>query len=97
MDGKVEYKKDIPSLLELTHTNVKIFGPKGSFIGSQHLADWLERARLHLEKLTRFAKEHHIVLEQDGTWYEENGDVRGQATVYTFMKNRRKSSLDYAV
>jgi len=81
----------------LTHTNVKIFGPKGSFIGSQHLADWLERARLHLEKLTRFAKEHHIVLEQDGTWYEENGDVRGQATVYTFMKNRRKSSLDCAV
>lgn len=43
--------KDIPSLLKLTQTDIEIFGPKGSVIGSQHLAEWLERARLHLEHL----------------------------------------------
>lgn len=70
----------------MTHKDIEIFGPKGSVIGNQHLADWLERARLHLETHTRFAKGHHIVLEQQGTWYKENGEPRGQTIVYTFMK-----------
>ena len=36
--------------------------------------------------INRFAKQHDIVLEQEGIWYEDNGEVRGQAIVYTYMK-----------
>lgn len=78
--------KDVPALLELTHTDLEIVGQKGSISGSHHLADWLDRANLQLETLTRFAKGHNIVLEQQGTWYDDNGEIRGQATVYTFMR-----------
>ncbi|SHN29890.1 hypothetical protein [Gracilibacillus kekensis] len=78
--------KDIPSLLGLTHTNIEIIGPKGSVSGSHHLADWLDRANLKLVTVNRFAKGHDIVLEQKGTWYEDNGEIRGQATVYTYMR-----------
>ncbi|WP_227994993.1 hypothetical protein [Oceanobacillus sp. CFH 90083] len=78
--------KDVPSLLELTHPNIEINGPKGSIIGSHHLADWLERANLKLVTINRFAKGNNIILEQHGTWYEMNGEIKSQATVYTYMK-----------
>lgn len=78
--------KDISSLLELTYVNVEIAGPKGSVSGSHHLSPWLNRANLKLDTINRFAKSHDIVLEQEGTWYEENGEIKGQATVYTYMR-----------
>lgn len=79
-------EKDIPSLLGLTRTDAEIIGPKGSVSGSHHLADWLDRANLKLVTVNRFAKWHDIVLEQQGTWYEDNGEIRGQATVFTYMR-----------
>lgn len=78
--------KDVPSLLELTHSNVEINGPKGAISGSHHLEGWLERANLRLSTINRFAKQHDIVLEQEGIWYEDNDEVRGKAIVYTYMK-----------
>lgn len=79
-------QKDIPGLLNLSHSDIEIMGPKGSISGSHHLGDWIERANLHLHTIRRFAKEHNIVLEQQGTWYEESDQVKGQNIVYTFMK-----------
>ncbi|MFQ3545721.1 nuclear transport factor 2 family protein [Halobacillus rhizosphaerae] len=79
-------QKDIPGLLHFTHSDIEIMGPKGSIRGSQHLGDWVKRANLHLHTLRRFAEGHNIVLEQQGTWYEENDQIKGQSIVFTFMK-----------
>ncbi|PFG14678.1 hypothetical protein [Bacillus sp. es.036] len=79
-------QKDIPGLLNLSHSDIEIMGPKGSISGSQHLGDWIDRANLHLHTIRRFAKGHNIVLEQQGTWYEESDQVKGQNIVYTFMR-----------
>ena len=84
----IEYsnQKDIPGLLHFTHSDIEIMGPKGSIRGSHHLGDWVKRANLHLHTIRRFAEGHHIVLEQQGTWYEENDQVKGESVVFTFMK-----------
>lgn len=79
-------KKDIPGLLNLSHSDIEIMGPKGSISGSHHLTDWIERANLHLHTIRRFAKGHNIVLEQQGTWYDEKGQEKGHNIVFTFMR-----------
>ncbi|WP_273854305.1 nuclear transport factor 2 family protein [Guptibacillus spartinae] len=79
-------KKDIPGLLDFSHSDIEIMGPKGSISGSHHLTDWIERANLRLDTIRRFAKGHHIVLEQQGTWYDENGQEKGHNIVFTFMR-----------
>ncbi|UOQ45496.1 hypothetical protein MUN89_06005 [Halobacillus salinarum] len=79
-------QQDIPGVIELSHSDMEILGPKGSIRGSHHLADWFKRANLHLYTIQRFAKGQHIVLEQQGTWYEDSGQIKGESIVFTYMK-----------
>ncbi|QUW21366.1 hypothetical protein JSQ81_16385 [Sporosarcina sp. Marseille-Q4063] len=80
-------QKDIEGLSKLTDSKLELIGPKGiGVINHQELGEWLERANLKLATTNQYAKDHFIVLEQDGTWLNDDDTIKGQAIVYTVFK-----------
>ena len=79
-------KQNIANLLEVTDENIELVGPRGSVTGSHQLEPWIARANLQLETKQVFARLDYVVLEQQGTWYTDTGEIRGQGIVYTCLK-----------
>lgn len=88
--------KDLEGLLGLTAPQIEIAGPRGAgFMNNADLEEWLERANLQLATINRYAKDEWIVLEQHGTWHDEDGRIKGEANVFTVLhvKDRKVHSL----
>jgi hypothetical protein len=72
--------RDAERLLELSHPEIEIVGPRGSGHGHQLLRDWLGRAGLSLTTRRIFARGAEVVVAQRGIWRSvETGDVVGEA------------------
>lgn len=71
---------EVERLLELSHPDIEIVGPRGSAQGHEALKDWLTRAGLGLETRRSFARGEIVVNEQLGVWREPaTGDVVSEA------------------
>lgn len=46
----------------------------------------MKRANLNLTTINRYAKDNFIVLEQHGTWLNDDDTLKGQGIVFTIFK-----------
>ena len=73
-------ERRIEDVVRLSSRDVEVVGPRGSARGADILRDWVARAGVTLQTLRRFAKNEHVVLEQQGTWQSsENGGAPSTA------------------
>lgn len=80
-------QKDLEGLAQVTADELELIGPKGQgVINHLELGEWLERANLKLSTINQYAKDHFIVLQQNGTWFNNDNSVKGQAIVFTVIK-----------
>ncbi|MFD1607388.1 hypothetical protein [Oceanobacillus luteolus] len=78
---------DLEGLSKVTANELEIVGPKGTgVIDHKELGEWLKRAKLKLVTINRYAKDHFIVLEQQGTWLNPDDSIKGQGIVFTVFK-----------
>ena len=61
-DGEVE------RLVELSHPEVEVGGPRGSGRGAQLLREWVDRANVRLEPRRIFQHVETVVVEQWAEW-----------------------------
>jgi hypothetical protein len=79
--------QDEARLIELSHPEIEIVGPRGVARGHEVLLLWLGRAGLSLETKRIFAGEESVVFAQHGVWHTpETGVVQGEAEVFTSFR-----------
>lgn len=79
--------QDRDRLLELSHPQIEIVGPRGVAQGHEVLLTWLGRAGLSLETKRVFAGERSVVFAQHGVWRSpETGELQGEAKVATSFR-----------
>jgi hypothetical protein len=80
-------KLAIDRVLELSHPEIEIVGPRGIARGRDVLKDWLSRAGLTLETRRSFTRDEAVVNDQQGVWRDvESGGVVGEAAVASHYK-----------
>jgi hypothetical protein len=78
---------NLEGLSKVTANELEVVGPKGiGAIDHKELGAWLKRANLKLVTINRYAKDEFSVLEQQGTWLNSDGTIKGQANVFTVCK-----------
>jgi ketosteroid isomerase-like protein len=77
---------DIERLLELSHPDIEVGGPRGTGHGAQLLREWVDRANVRLEPRRIFHAEDTVVVEQEAEWSStqtaEVNDARTVASVF---------------
>ncbi len=78
---------DVGRLLELSHPDVEVVGPRGTGQGAQLLREWMARAAIHLESRRIFHKGDTVVAEQEAEWRStETGELSvSQRVASTFV------------
>jgi ketosteroid isomerase-like protein len=72
----------VDRLVELSHPEVEVGGPRGTGRGAQLLREWLERANIHLEPRRVFQYADTVVVEQWAQWRStDTGQVIDGQTV----------------
>jgi hypothetical protein len=80
-------QKNLEGLSKITSNELELVGPKGTgIINHQELGMWIERANLRLATIGRYARDQYIILEQHGTWLNDDDTIKGQAIVFTVLK-----------
>ena len=78
---------DTDRLLELSHPDMAVGGPRGTGNGSDLLLAWVERANVTLEPLRYFPQGGTVVVEEKATWSFPHTDEPGSqltvASVFT--------------
>lgn len=74
-------RKDADRLVELSHPNVEVVGPRGTGRGSNLLRDWLDRAGLQVQPHRVFTRDAFVVVEQDAVWHDAEGLTSGTARI----------------
>ena len=59
---------DVERLIELSHPDVEVGGPRGKAHGTQILREWVDRANIHLEPERIFHDGDAVVAEQVAEW-----------------------------
>ena len=73
---------DVERLLELSHPEIDVGGPRGIGHGAQLLREWVSRANIRLEPGRMFHETDKVVLEQEAEWRStETGESDGAQTV----------------
>jgi ketosteroid isomerase-like protein len=73
---------DPDRLVELSHPDVEVGGPRGSGHGTQLLREWVDRANIRLEPRRFFHRAETVVVEEEAEWRSaETGEVTGSQTV----------------
>ena len=73
---------DVERLVELSHPDVEVGGPRGTGKGAQLLREWVARASINLEPKRAFYKGDTVVVEQEAKWRSaETGDLSGSEQV----------------
>lgn len=84
---KLSNHKNLDGLSKITSNELELIGPKGTgIINHQELGEWIERANFQLATIGRYARDQYIVLEQHGTWLNDDDTIKGQTIVFTVMK-----------
>lgn len=73
---------DVDSLVELSHPDVEVGGPRGTGQGVQLLRDWAGRANIHITPRRVFHRADTVVVEQWAQWRSaETGQLSGSQTL----------------
>ena len=59
---------DVERLVNLSHPEVEVGGPRGAAYGAQILREWVDRADVRLEPLRTFHRDDTVVVEQEAEW-----------------------------
>jgi ketosteroid isomerase-like protein len=59
---------EVDRLVELSHPEVEVGGPRGNGRGAQLLREWVDRANVHLEPRRIFHHADTVVVEQWAEW-----------------------------
>ena len=78
---------DADLLVELSHPDVEVGGPRGVGHGAQLLREWVGRAKIRLEPRRVFHREDTVVVEQWAKWRAtDTGQVTsGQSVSSVFV------------
>ncbi|GAA0599297.1 hypothetical protein GCM10009001_14480 [Virgibacillus siamensis] len=80
-------QRNLEGLSKITSHELELIGPKGAgVINHRQLGEWIERANLQLATIERYAKDNYIVLEQHGTWLNDDDTIKGRDIVFTVFK-----------
>jgi hypothetical protein len=74
-------RRDADRLVELSHPDVEVVGPRGAGHGSNLLRDWVGRAGLQVEPHRVYAAGSTVVVEQDAVWHDREGHPTGSARI----------------
>ena len=73
---------DVDRLVELSHPDVEVGGPRGSGRSVRLLQEWVDRANVRLEPRRLSRRGATVVVEQAGQWHSaESEEVIGSQTV----------------
>lgn len=73
---------DVDLLVELSHPDVEMGGPRGTVHGTQVLREWVSRANIRLEPRRIFHRADTMVAEQWAEWRSaDTGQVTGSQSV----------------
>jgi len=73
---------DPDRLVELSHPDVEVGGPRGSGHGTRLLREWVDRAYIRFEPRRFFHRAETVVVEEEAEWRSaETGEVTGSQTV----------------
>ncbi len=73
---------DVENLVELSHPEIEVGGPRGTGRGVQLLREWVAQAGIHLEHRRVFHREETVVVEQEAGWRSsETGELSGSQHV----------------
>lgn len=67
---------NIERLVELSHPDVEVGGPRGTGHGAQILREWVDRANIHLEPGRIFHEADTMVVEQAAEWTSTESSSR---------------------
>jgi ketosteroid isomerase-like protein len=80
---------DPDRLVELSHPDVEVGGPRGSGHGTQLLREWVDRANIRLEPRRFFHRAETVVVEEEAEWRSaETGVVAGSHNVGSVFEVR---------
>lgn len=69
---------NIDRLVELSHPEIEVGGPRGTGHGVQLLREWVDRAGIQLDPRRIFHQAETVVVEQEAKWRStETGQVSG--------------------
>jgi ketosteroid isomerase-like protein len=72
---------DPDRLVELSHPDVEVGGPRGSGHGTRLLREWVDRANISLEPRRFFHRAETVVVEEEAEWHSaETGEATGSQT-----------------
>jgi ketosteroid isomerase-like protein len=73
---------EVDHLVELSHPEVEVGGPRGTGRGAQLLREWVDRANIRLKPRRIFQHADTVVVEQWAQWRStDTGQVIGSQTV----------------
>ncbi len=73
---------DADLLVELSHPDVEVGGPRGADHGAQLLREWVGRAKIRLEPRRVFHRADTVIVEQWAEWRSaDTGQVTGRQSV----------------
>ena len=73
---------DTERLVELSHPEVEVGGPRGAGRGAGLLRDWVRRANVRLEPRRIFSRGGTVVVEEWAEWRDpDTGEVTSAQTV----------------
>jgi ketosteroid isomerase-like protein len=74
---------DVERLIELSHPDVEVGGPRGTAHGAQVLREWVDRANINLEPGRILQEADTVVVEQEAEWVSaEPGSHQTVASVF---------------
>jgi ketosteroid isomerase-like protein len=80
---------DPDRLVELSHPDVEVGGPRGSGHGTRLLREWVDRANIRLEPRRFFHRAETVVVEEEAEWRSaETGVVAGSQNVGSVFEVR---------
>ena len=73
---------DADRLVQLSHPDIEVGGPRGSGRGTRLLKEWVERANIRLEPRRVFHRADTVVVEEKAEWRSsETGELIENRTV----------------
>jgi ketosteroid isomerase-like protein len=84
---------DVESLLDLSHPDVEMGGPRGTVCGAQTLEEWVDRAKIRLEPERAFHEKDTVVAEQRAEW--QAGGQQTVASIFVVRDGLVRSVVRY--
>jgi ketosteroid isomerase-like protein len=87
---------DVERLIELSHPDVEVGGPRGKAHGTQFLREWVDRANINLEPGRISHEADTVVVEQEAEWVSaEPGTRQTVASVFLVQDGLVTSVVRY--